>query len=88
MRGYAASLLLLFLAAIEAATAGLQWTEQKAYRYAEVKPSGSGKVGFTSILPQSTGITFTNRIPAERHYTNQIYLNGSGVAAGDVDGDG
>jgi hypothetical protein len=36
----------------------------------------------------TTGIRFTNAIPASRHLTNQILLNGSGVAAGDVDGDG
>lgn len=35
-----------------------------------------------------TGIGFTNRLAEARSLTNQIYLNGSGVAAGDVDGDG
>ena len=35
-----------------------------------------------------TGIRFTNHLAPERYLTNQIYLNGSGVAAGDVDGDG
>src|SRR5207247_8137304 len=29
-----------------------------------------------------------NLLPKSRQTTNQIYLNGSGVAAGDVDGDG
>lgn len=36
----------------------------------------------------STGLAFTNVIPERRHLTNQILLNGSGLAAGDVDGDG
>ncbi len=36
----------------------------------------------------ATGITFTNLLAESRSLTNQIYLNGSGVAAGDVDGDG
>ena len=40
------------------------------------------------MAPNVTGITFTNRLAQERHLTNQILLNGSGVAAGDVDGDG
>jgi hypothetical protein len=35
-----------------------------------------------------TGISFTNLLSQERYTTNQIYLNGSGVAAGDVDNDG
>ena len=36
----------------------------------------------------NTGISFTNQLPVARHMTNQMLLNGSGVAAGDVDGDG
>ncbi len=34
------------------------------------------------------GIAFTNAIAPQRYLTNQIPLNGSGVALGDVDGDG
>ncbi len=34
-----------------------------------------------------SGIVFTNLVPVARHLTNQVFLNGSGVAAGDVDGD-
>ena len=51
-------------------------------------PIGDGKPGFTRLAEAQTGIAFTNRVPAERWLTNQIYLNGSGVTAGDVDGDG
>src|SRR5205823_11875870 len=35
-----------------------------------------------------TGITFTNRLSDAAAAANQIRMNGSGVAAGDVDGDG
>jgi hypothetical protein len=48
----------------------------------------SGEPGFTRITPESSGITFSNHVPESRFRTNQILLNGSGVAAGDVDGDG
>ena len=48
----------------------------------------NGTDGFTELSPPLTGILFTNRLPQERYLTNQILLNGSGVAAGDVDGDG
>jgi enediyne biosynthesis protein E4 len=47
-----------------------------------------GAVGFTAIEPNSSGVTFTNLLAQPRHLTNQILLNGSGVAAGDVNGDG
>src|SRR5688572_5555889 len=67
---------------------GLEWSAQPGYRSAPVIPSATGKAGFRTLDAQATGVTFTNHIPPERHYTNQIYLNGSGVAAGDVDSDG
>ena len=51
-------------------------------------PVGDGKPGFTRLAAAQTGLSFTNRVPADRHLTNQIYLNGSGVTAGDMDGDG
>lgn len=47
-----------------------------------------GHTGFVSLPPAATGISFTNRLPIERSLTNHILLNGSGVALGDVDGDG
>jgi len=81
------SALLFLLAAIPAAAAP-EWKEQTGCRVATVTPNETGKTGFRALDPQATGVRFTNQVPAERHYTNQIYLNGSGVAAGDVDGDG
>lgn len=53
-----------------------------------VESEGVGVVGFTRIFPATTGIQFTNSLAESRYLTNQIYLNGSGVALGDVDGDG
>lgn len=47
-----------------------------------------GHTGFTKINPNQVGVHFTNVLSADRSITNQIYLNGSGVAAGDIDGDG
>src|SRR6266496_1750734 len=80
--------LLFHWVAVPALRAALEWTQQTGYRSASVAPATAGKVGFVRLEPQSTGVNFTNVIPPERHYANQILLNGSGVAAGDVDGDG
>ena len=44
--------------------------------------------GFTKVASVHTGITFSNLLSVDRFTTNQIYLNGSGVTAGDVNGDG
>ena len=38
--------------------------------------------------PESTGIRFINLVPEAHYRTNQILISCSGVAAGDVDGDG
>ncbi len=48
----------------------------------------AGAVGFTSLPGATTGLWFTNAIAPARYLTNQIPLNGSGVALGDFDGDG
>jgi hypothetical protein len=44
--------------------------------------------GFSLMDAKRTGVTFTNVLAPERHLTNNILLNGSGLACGDVDGDG
>lgn len=46
-----------------------------------------GRPGFTLLDPNQTGMTFTNQLAKDRSLRNQVYLNGAGVAAGDVDGD-
>src|SRR3954468_2959439 len=53
-----------------------------------VEPANSSHAGFKLMECQDIGITFTNRLNPARASENQILLNGSGVAAGDVDGDG
>ncbi len=64
-------------------------TSSPARRFREVAPvAGSRPVGFTLLPASTTGVTFTNLISQTRYVTNQIYLNGAGVAAGDVNGDG
>jgi hypothetical protein len=45
-------------------------------------------VGFSKLPAAVTGLNFTNLLTDARAAQNQIRLNGSGVAAGDVDGDG
>lgn len=57
-------------------------------RYSAVQVPTNGRTGFASVDPVPAGIVFTNLLSDNRSITNQIYLNGAGVAAGDVDGDG
>ena len=69
------------------ATAG-RWTEEAGYRRQPVSLSWGTNAGFSRISAETSGIQFTNQLARDRYLTNQIYLNGSGVAAGDIDGDG
>src|SRR5437016_903761 len=81
--GFAALWLLLIP---HAGAAG--WRQEAGFRCRPLEPPIGDRPGFTQLLPATTGIAFTNVLSQARHMTNQIYLNGSGVAAGDVDGDG
>src|SRR5438128_9105801 len=64
------------------------WQNGAGFRCAPLQIPGGGKAGFTRLLPATTGLAFTNLLSKSRYTTNHILLNGSGVAAGDVDGDG
>ena len=58
------------------------------YRCVPLEVPRGGKAGFTLLDPAQTGLNFTNTLSEENASQNQIRLNGSGVALGDVDGDG
>src|SRR5437899_11467780 len=65
-----------------------EWQTGPGYRSIDLEVAKSGKPGFSLLSAAHTGILFSNTIPESVHLTNQILLDGSGVAAGDVDGDG
>jgi len=64
------------------------WQPGAGVRSAALRVPSTGKPGFVQLSPTVTGILFTNHLSAVLYLTNQIYLNGSGVAAGVTDGDG
>jgi enediyne biosynthesis protein E4 len=81
--------LVAFTGSIRAAAAiPDEWTQGSGGRYRLLTLPKTGRPGFVSLPPEVTGITFTNRLDTDRSLTNHILLNGSGVALGDVDGDG
>ena len=69
---------------------GLDWQAGEGFRSAPcaVPKTGHTQSGFTQIGPDQTGIYFTNHLSDAQAAENQIRLVGSGVALGDVDGDG
>lgn len=66
----------------------LAWEQRDGYRSAAVDPKSGGKSGFTLLDSGITGVAFSNVLSDATVAQNQIYLVGSGVALGDVDGDG
>src|SRR5438045_2616269 len=77
---------ILFIAAEVLGAQSEQWTfvPGASYRSRVLDVKASRAAGFSRLTP----FAFTNVVPEFRHLTNQILLNGSGVAAGDIDGDG
>ncbi|MCI0490244.1 MAG: VCBS repeat-containing protein, partial [Blastocatellia bacterium] len=57
-------------------------------RWVDLNVPAGGKTGFTLLAPDQTGITFVNTLKDEQATTNQLLMDGSGVAAGDFDNDG
>src|SRR5881396_3622665 len=66
----------------------LDWQTGAGFRCAPLAVPKSGKDGFTRLLEEQTGIAFSNHLSDAAVAQNQIRLVGSGVALGDVDGDG
>jgi hypothetical protein len=80
--------LLLMCLGLQLLVADYQWESGPGFRRAKLLPTGAGKEGFTLLPPEQTGIFFTNALSEQRTLSSEILPSGSGVAAGDVDGDG
>ena len=92
---FAARLLrLLFLSSLLAsslsapAATPLVWKTGVGYRFAPLLVPTHGQTGFARLNPIETGIAFSNHLSAEGVARNRLLEIGSGVALGDVDGDG
>lgn len=66
----------------------LTWHEGQGYRWADVGTGFRDRTGFAQLNASRTNIRAINSVTPEEVTRNRHYLNGSGVAAGDVDGDG
>ena len=66
----------------------LDWQKNGAHRWADLAATGSGRPGFTLMIPAYTGVHFTNTLSTLILISNKNLLNGSGVALGDYDNDG
>lgn len=69
-------------------TFSAEWQQGNGFRFHALSPAASSRVGLTKMDGAATGIQFTNYLAETRGATNRNLLSGSGVAAGDIDGDG
>jgi len=72
-------------------TSGLEartWQAIPEGRQRQLVVPTEGGTGFKTVPSARSGVLFTNSLDGMRAITNQIFHNGSGVAAGDIDGDG
>ncbi|MFQ6046600.1 MAG: FG-GAP repeat protein, partial [Gemmatimonadales bacterium] len=65
-----------------------EWHEEGDHRWREIRADGERRPGFRPIPLTRAGIDFANDVPAELLLENRHLAHGSGVALGDVDGDG
>ena len=66
----------------------IEWEVFDGYRIAPLPPLEDSSPGFTDVAAQEAGISFQNQLSNQRSLERRGLLSGSGVAAGDVDGDG
>jgi enediyne biosynthesis protein E4 len=67
---------------------GEEWHSGQDHRWKSLPVPQEGRTGFTLLPPEATGIQFTNHLSDQSAAINRILESGSGVALGDVDGDG
>lgn len=70
------------------------WQDGPGFRYRDLlpappaAPAPANTVGFSELPGSLTGLTFQNELPVRLMMENNNLMNGSGLAAGDFDGDG
>jgi len=65
-----------------------EWHKEAGYRWAKLPDLLSGRPGFRLLPSSETKITFSNSLTPDQIGDNRFLLGGSGVATGDIDGDG
>jgi enediyne biosynthesis protein E4 len=84
----AVAFVLLTAALLQANGAGLAWETNSAFRRARLPTPAMVPLRFVEPSPADTHVWFTNTLTQADAWMNQNRMLGSGVAAGDFDGDG
>src|SRR5512133_675280 len=76
------------LAQVAACAADAGWERGAGFQSRALVVPAAGRTGFTEMPATVTGVQFTNSLSDVAVANNRILENGSGLALGDVDGDG
>jgi hypothetical protein len=79
---------LILLAACGAVQGPGPWHREAGYRWRALGNPGRRSEGFTPLSAGATGIDFSNTVSDSAAQRNRHLMDGSGVALGDVNGDG
>src|SRR5438067_11073570 len=80
-------LLFLITSLWSAWAAEFDWQPVPGGRMAPLTLPAAGKTGFTLMTSQKTGLHFTNTLEDRVIMENNNFMQGAGVALGDLDGD-
>ena len=72
----------------ESATPPVVWRDEGSYRWRELPVSRGDRAGFHELSAEKLGIPFVDSVSEDSVLQNRNLALGSGVALGDVDGDG
>ncbi|HEY3113665.1 MAG TPA: CRTAC1 family protein [Gemmatimonadaceae bacterium] len=72
----------------ESAAPPVVWHDEGSYRWRELPAASGDHAGFTELSAKELGIRFVDNVPEDSVLQNRNLALGSGVALGDVDGDG
>ncbi len=64
------------------------WTQRDGFRYQELNVQGRSLTGFTEVNSRRSGIMAVNAVSQDAIVANRHMMHGSGIAIGDVSGDG
>lgn len=64
------------------------WVHGEGFRYRELDVKGRSRTGFTEVTAQRSGMVAENQVSLDAIVKNRHMMHGSGVAIGDVTGDG
>lgn len=65
-----------------------QWHTEETHRWTELPPPRGSQSGLEMLDSARTGVQFTNTVESREVAKNKHLMHGSGVAIGDVNGDG